>query len=318
MYQKVEYDASISLDHIGRIVQLVSSIPFFHEKKARISCIEVLPGGLTNSNYKVTIDEITYALRLAGEGTMEYLDRPAEKHNAQIMSDIAVNAPIVYYDETTGNQVCKYIDDSITLHPEHFGDDHYIQLAAKVFRKYHTCGKDFKSEFNPLRETRAYRELLKQKKVDFYEGADLMNQKFDEIEVLLEKNPSPLAPCHNDPLCENWLDDQKNFYLIDWEYGGMNDPMFDLGALSIEASLNDEQERYLLREYYGGELSEKQWGCLIINKFLCDALWSYWAVLQIATGKSHEEYWPYGLNRYNRAYKLIYEGTLDKAIETYK
>ncbi|HEY3426189.1 MAG TPA: choline kinase family protein [Negativicutes bacterium] len=317
MYEKVEFEAAISLEHIGRIFKMVSSIPCFQEKKSRISQIEVLPGGLTNSNYKVTIDEVTYALRLAGEGTMEYLNRPAEKHNAQIMADIAVNAPIIYYDETTGNQVCKYIDDCLTLHQEHFNDNHYIQLAAKVFRNYHTCGKEFISEFNPLRETRAYRNLLTQKNYGFYEGSELMSQKLDEIEALLEKYPAQSVPCHNDPLCENWLDDQKNFYLIDWEYGGMNDPMFDLGALSIEANLNDEQERYLLRKYFGGDLTEKQWGSLIINKFLCDALWSYWAVLQIATGKSYEDYWPYGLNRYKRAYKLIHEGTLDRALQAF-
>ena len=314
MYEKVEFEAAIPLEHIGRIFQMVSAIPYFQEGKSSISRIEVLPGGLTNSNYKVTIDDVTYALRLAGAGTMEYLNRPAEKHNARIMSDILVNAPIIYYDETTGNQVCKYIDGCLTLHPEHYQDNHYIQLAAKVFRKYHTCGKKFISEFNPLKETGIYRNLLLQKNYGFYEGSELMSQKLDEIAELLQKYPPQSAPCHNDPLCENWLDDKKNFYLIDWEYGGMNDPLFDLGALSIEAALNDEQERYLLREYFGGELTEKQWGSLIINKFLCDALWSYWAVLQIATGKPHEDYWPYGLNRYDRAYKLIHEGTLDRAL----
>jgi len=315
MYEKVEFESSISLEHIGRIFKMVSVIPCFQDKG--ISRIEVLPGGLTNNNYKVTIDGCTYALRLAGEGTMEYLNRPAEKHNAQKMSDLTVNAPIIYYDETTGNQVCKYIDNCITLHPEHFSKHHYIKLAAQVFRKYHTSGEKFISEFNPLRETRTYRNLLTQKKYGFYEGSELMSKKLDEIEALLEKHPAHSAPCHNDPLCENWLDDQKNFYLIDWEYGGMNDPLFDLGALSIEANLNDEQERYLLQEYFGGDLTEKQWGSLIINKFLCDALWSYWAVLQIANGKAYEDYWPYGLNRYNRAYKLIHEGTLDRALQAF-
>ena len=94
----------------------------------------------------------------------------------------------------------------------------------------------------------------------------------------------------------------------------MNDPLFDLGALAIEAELTNEQERFFLEEYYGGNLTEKQLGSLIINKFLCDALWSYWAVLQIAMGKSREEYWQYGLNRYNRAYALIHDGSLDRSI----
>lgn len=312
MNVQVMIEPSISLGHIGRVYKLISEIPFF--ENSRIDSIEILPGGLTNSNYKVTIDSVTYAVRLAGEGTMEYLNRPAEKHNAQVMADIGISAPIIYYDETTGNQVCKYIDDCKTLHIPDFQEDHYLSMAARVFRKYHASQKEFISEFNPLREITIYIQLLAEKNFEFYEGAATMQEKIQEIRELFEKNPPIMAPCHNDPLCENWLDDQKNFYLIDWEYSGMNDPLFDLGALSIEAELTDEQERFFLKEYYGGELTEKQWGSLIINKFLCDALWSYWAVLQIAMGKSRDEYWPYGLNRFNRAYALIHNGSLDHSI----
>ena len=313
MHEKIMIEPSISLETIGRVYKLISEIPFF--ANSRISVIEILPGGLTNSNYKVTIDDVTYAVRLAGAGTMEYLNRPAEKHNAQVMADIGISALIIYYDETTGNQVCKYIDDSKTLHIEDFKEENYLSMAARVFRNYHECKKEFISDFNPLKEIETYIQLLANKNFDFYEGSEIMQEKILEIREVFKNNPPPTAPCHNDPLCENWLDDKKNFYLIDWEYGGMNDPLFDLGALAIEAELTDEQERFFLQQYFGGELTEKQLGSLIINKFLCDALWAYWAVLQIAMGKSREEYWPYGLNRFNRAYALINNGSLDRAIK---
>lgn len=313
MYEQVMMEPSISLETIARIYKLISEIPYF--ENAKINVIEVLPGGLTNSNYKVTINGVTYAVRLAGAGTMEYLNRPAEKHNAQVMADLGVSALIINYDETTGNQVCKYIDDSKTLHINDFKDERYLSMAAHVFRKYHDSKQVFISEFNPLKEIDAYIKLLAEKNFSFYDGAEPMRAKIEDIRALFAKNPPPQAPCHNDPLCENWLDDKKNFYLIDWEYGGMNDPLFDLGALAIEAELTDEQERFFLKEYFGGELTEKQFGSLVINKFLCDALWAYWAVLQIAMGKSHEEYWPYGLNRFNRACALINNGSLERAIQ---
>ncbi len=316
MFETVSIEPQIKLEHIGRIYKMVSEIPQFIE--ARIDSIAVLPGGLTNSNYKVTINNVTYALRLAGDGTIEYLNRPAEKHNAQIMSDMAINAEIIYYDESSGNQVCKYVDDCLTLHPADFREqEQHIKRAAAVFHKYHTCGKEFASEFNPMKEITVYDRLLVEKNFDFYEGAEIMRQKVDEVRQALEKYPPELGPCHNDPLCENWLDDNKNFYLIDWEYAGMNDPIFDLGALCLEAELTSDQEKLLLKEYFGNELTEKHHGSLVINKFLCDALWTFWAVLQIATGKPREEYWPYGLNRFNRAYALINDGSLDEALRAY-
>lgn len=314
MNEQITIDSSIKLDHIGRIYKMVSEIPFFCEK--RINSIEILPGGLTNSNYKVTIDNVAYALRIAGDGTAEYLNRPAEKHAAGIMSDLGINAGVIYYDEITGNQVCQYIHGK-TLHIPDFKEDHYIKKAARVFKKYHSSGKEFISEFNLIKETINYKNLLIQKNYAFYDGAEQFEQKIDEVKEVLAKNPPVLAPSHNDPLCENWLEDETNFYLIDWEYCGMNDPMFDLAALCLEAELTKEQETLLLTEYFGGEITDKQYAGLVINKFLCDALWSYWAVLQIATGKPREEYWPYGLNRFNRAYDLIKDGSLDKALANY-
>ena len=51
----------------------------------------------------------------------------------------------------------------------------------------------------------------------------------------LDAHPAALAPCHCDPLCENFLDAGERMWIVDWEYSGMNDPLWDLGDLSVEA-----------------------------------------------------------------------------------
>ncbi|HVI42833.1 MAG TPA: hypothetical protein VM577_19675, partial [Anaerovoracaceae bacterium] len=99
MDNQIVLDASIKLEHIGKIFEILSKVPEFAEKNVQVSQIEILPGGITNYNFKVTAGNVTYAVRVAGPGTNEYLDRPGEKFNAQIMTDIGINAPIIYYDE---------------------------------------------------------------------------------------------------------------------------------------------------------------------------------------------------------------------------
>jgi len=166
---QIVLDASIKLEHIGKIFEILSKVPEFEKKNVQVSQIEILPGGITNYNYKVTADNVTYAVRVAGPGTHEYLDRPGEKFNAQIMTDIGINAPIIYYDEVYGHQVCKYIDNCITLYIPDFKESlEYLSHAAKVFRKYHTCGKQFKADFNPLKETYVYLNMLKEKNFELY------------------------------------------------------------------------------------------------------------------------------------------------------
>ena len=98
MEETIVVDGSISLNLISRVIKMISEIPYFSEKNARVSSIETLLGGLTNYNFKVTVDNVTYALRVAGDGTSEFLNRPAEKHNASIMSEMRINAPIIYYN----------------------------------------------------------------------------------------------------------------------------------------------------------------------------------------------------------------------------
>jgi hypothetical protein len=49
-------------------------------------------GGLTNINYRVNSPVGDFVLRLAGEGTGNYIDRRAEENNAQVASNAVVNA----------------------------------------------------------------------------------------------------------------------------------------------------------------------------------------------------------------------------------
>jgi thiamine kinase-like enzyme len=60
------------------------------------------------------------------------------------------------------------------------------------------------------------------------------------------------VPCHNDPWPGNLIDADGRVYLIDWEYSGMNDPVWDLADLSVEAGFDAEQDRAMVEAYRGG------------------------------------------------------------------
>ena len=47
-------------------------------------------GGLTNLVYRVGLDGADYLLRIAGEGTEDYIDRSVEAHNAKVAADAGV------------------------------------------------------------------------------------------------------------------------------------------------------------------------------------------------------------------------------------
>ena len=69
------------------------------------------------------------------------------------------------------------------------------------------------------------------------EGYHDVVREAEAVRRALNRHPATLAPCHCDPLSENFLDDGKRMWVVDWEYSGMNDPFWDLGDMSVEAGL---------------------------------------------------------------------------------
>jgi hypothetical protein len=110
----------------------------------------------------------------------------------------------------------------------------------------------------------------------------------------------PLAPCHNDPWPGNLLDTGTNIYIIDWEYSGMNDPVWDLGDLSVEAGFGPEQDQAMMEAYYGGPAPATLYSRLALYKTISDFHWSLWAMVQHASGNPADDFLTYATARLER------------------
>ena len=119
---------------------------------------------------------------------------------------------------------------------------------------------------------------------------------------------APRVPCHNDSLVGNWvLDEEGRLYLIDWEYSGMNEAMWDLSCLSIEAEYTKENDKDLLKAYYGREATVEEQKRFVAAKLYVDFLWTLWGLTRVPFDGDFMQ--DYADNRYNR---------LKKNMEAYK
>jgi thiamine kinase-like enzyme len=96
-------------------------------------------------------------------------------------------------------------------------------------------------------------------------------------------------------------------WLVDWEYSGMNDPMWDLGDLSVEGGFDAGQDDELLQGYFGREASAVDRGRMVIHKAMCDLLWTLWGLIQHAHQNPADDFWAYSLNRFARCKALMAE-----------
>ncbi|GJL82164.1 MAG: choline/ethanolamine kinase [marine bacterium B5-7] len=261
-------------------------------------------GGLTNLVYRVDINESSYLLRLPGKGTEEYIDRVAEAHDARAAAAVDVSAEVLYFDTDSGIMLAEYID-GVTLNQARFKDLASVTRSAQAFRRLHASDVSFTKRFEVFEQIDEYLDLIGKLNADVPQGYEAVRDQAAGVRELLEHHPAKLAPCHCDPLAENFIDTGERVYIIDWEYAGNNDPMWDLGDLSVEAAFDSEQDRVLLESYFNGDVPADQAGRMVVYKMLCDLLWTLWGVVQHANGNPAEDFWDYSVTRFNRCRALL-------------
>ena len=68
--------------------------------------------------------------------------------------------------------------------------------------------------------------------------------------------PIDLVFGHNDLLAANLIDDGRRLWLVDWDYGGWNSPLFDLGGLASNSELAPADRDWLLEAYFDRPLDD--------------------------------------------------------------
>ena len=249
-------------------------------------------GGLTNHTYKVTLEDGgEYVVRIPGEGTEEMIVRGDEKISTALACRLGIDADMLYFGDD-GSKVTKYIQNAVTMSPASLHEEKHIEQMAAIYRTLHTCGEDTGVPFEVFEMAAGYEKIIFENHVPMFE--DYSEKK---AEVMAIKNEIDKAidikkvPCHNDPLCENWVEGDGRMYLIDWEYAGMNDGMWDVADVSIEAVFDEAHDMKLLSAYLGHEPDVTDKKHFLANKIYVDFLWTLWAKARVPFDGQPMEDW---------------------------
>ncbi|MFK8083396.1 MAG: phosphotransferase family protein [Granulosicoccus sp.] len=277
-------------------------------------------GGLTNRVYKVEHPKLeAVVVRLAGSGTEDYIDRAVELHNAQQAAHAAVSPEVLYGYVPDGLMISRLVPDIVTMTPALFNSrSESVTRAGVALKKLHASGVAFQFRFELFAMIDDYLKILNGKildgkTIDLPDGYEDIVRQAAPLKTALSKRHVALAPCHCDPLCENFLDDGQSMWIVDWEYSGMNDPWWDLGDLSVEAGFSDVQDQALLQAYCSGDPAEHEYGRMVVYKALCDLLWTLWGLIQHADDNPAEDFWAYANERFSRCRALMNSDEFERA-----
>ncbi len=261
-------------------------------------------GGLTNINYRVDHSGESFVVRIPGAKTGEYIDRRAEEFAARSAAAVGVNTEVAFFD-ADGLMVTKFVANSTTMSPERFKDDSAVARAGRLIRHLHQNAKPFNIEFKLFPVLDDYKSNLERKGSPMPAGYQEAVPLVDATREALSSIVVPLVPSHCDPLCENFLDTGARMFLIDFEYAGNADPMWDLGDLSVEGGFDAKQDQILLESYFECVPNVADLGRMVAYKAMCDVLWALWGKVQDVDGNPVEDFAVYADNRLSRALSLM-------------
>lgn len=272
---------------------------------------EILPvGGMTNKNYKAFVNNKAYIVRIPGAGTSSMINRKDEMINSKLAAEEGIDAKILFFDEESGVKIAELIEGAETLNPATAKKKENMELVVGALRTLHNSNLKMKNRFNVFEKIEDYENIVKKVNGTLFKDYYEIKERVLKLEKTLDKYGMEIKPCHNDTVPENFVKDiNERMFLIDWEYSGLNDPMWDLAAHSIECDFSEDDEELFLNLYFNNSTEEKHKIRILIYKICQDFLWSIWTVLKEAQG---DDFGTYGIDRYNRGKKNL--EVLDKVL----
>ncbi|MBW7950400.1 MAG: phosphotransferase [Pseudorhodoplanes sp.] len=268
--------------------------------------IESVAGGMSNRNYRVRSGGSSYFARIALCNPAILADRDAELAMNRAAAAIGLAPAVVH--ASAGVLVTRFLEDVRPLDQESLHDDAVRNRVVGLVRRFHmTLGSAIKGpppQFDPFAAIRRYFAVLRASKGRFLDRIDAWQAIAEAIAFRLP----PVAPvaAHNDLLPANFLDDGDRLWLVDWEYGGVATPYFDLAGLAGNAALDDAQTNDALERYFGAAEAHHRRALadMRLVMLLREFAWSLVAERHSPIPFDYESYSDRFIERFERAHAL--------------
>ncbi|GIW81254.1 MAG: choline kinase [Gemmatales bacterium] len=233
-----------------------------------------LNGGLTNHNFLVRHRGQAYVARYCTDLRYIGIDRINERLCQENAARAGVSPEVIYCDDAF--LVSRFLPGR-TLTKSDLLDAKLLRRLGRMLRQLHAFRDHLTGEllyFCPFQAIRTYVETARRLHAPLPPDIEAL---CGQMHRLARRMP-PFHPvlCHNDLLPANVVDDGSKLWLVDWEYGGVGNPLFDLAGVAANCRLPETLEVELLGAYFGEPAEGKlqQLRILKAASLLREALWS--------------------------------------------
>lgn len=186
--------------------------------------VKRLEGGMSNYTYVVECQGKQYTYRVPGKYAEKFVNREEEWTNIQKVDCLDLNNETIYVELRTGEKLASYVDGVIMSNTDVVS---YNEMSVKALKKLHESDIQFSDydAFRRLDDDEQYCRDLgfvhPQEYIDLRNRLNEMREKYKDVKKV---------PCHCDYQPTNLVISGEKFYVLDWEFAGMNDPYYDIAC----------------------------------------------------------------------------------------
>lgn len=284
----------------SRAEEAIAAVTLWRGREVRVS---PLSGGLTNDNYLVEDGGHQYVVRLPGSSTeLLAIDRANELYNTRAAATTGIGPQVLEHLPGLDVMVLEFIP-GLTMSAQTLRSPQMAPRIGESFRRLHAAPR-FLKDFDMFRLIEYYLTIVDEHSVPIPADYRSRLPLIAEVERAVRVAAVPATPCHNDLLCENFIDDGHLLRIVDYELSGNNDPCFDLGNTAQEANFDDDL-RALLCEAYFGYLDEQQLARMNLFALMSDVGWTLWGAIQARISTLDFDFTDYYTARWNRAIQAM-------------
>ncbi|GAC1509728.1 MAG: phosphotransferase family protein [Candidatus Dormibacteraceae bacterium] len=294
----------------SRVDEAVARVALWRDREVKVS---QLSGGLTNENYLVEADGLKYVIRIPGRSTeLLSIDRANEVHNTKAAATTGIGPRVLEHLPGLDVLVLEFIAGP-TMSAASLQSKEMATRMAASFRRLHGSPR-FLKYFNMFRLIEYYLGIVDEHHVAIPDSYRDWLPTIAKIEKATDVGALASVPCHNDLLCENFIDDGKALRIIDYELSGNNDPCFDLGNTAQEAEFDQDQRAALCSAYFGGP-DERQLARMNLFAVMSDVGWTLWGAIQARISAVEFDFRTYYTGRWERALRVLHSERFPRWLE---
>lgn len=208
----------------------IEKIVYDYFKTNDFKILNRLMGGMSNYTYLVEVKDVKYTVRYPGEYCECFVNRKIEEEGIKLFDKLNLTNKTIYFDVLNHIKISKYIEGRSLNELKNNHEMLPFDKVSKLLKEVHQSNLKCSIDYNPFERLEKYENSLKNLGYTLPNEYLELRKYFYTFKNYLESIEKVL--CHNDSQPSNFILTDNDLKIVDFEFVGNNDFIYDIACFA--------------------------------------------------------------------------------------